>query len=156
MERLRAPADRVGEGGRADRQDHEFLEIDGIVGVDAAVDDIHHGRRQDARHRSTNIAVERQTRSLGGGLGDCERYAEDGVGAELGLCLRPVEPGHQLVDFELILRVQPRNRVENIAIDRVESLQDALPSISAPVAVSQLDRLARTGRRAGRNRSPAH
>jgi hypothetical protein len=31
---------------RADRHDHEFLDVDRIVGMGAAVDDVHHRHRQ--------------------------------------------------------------------------------------------------------------
>ena len=34
---------------RADRHDHEFLEVDRIVGMHAAIDDVHHRHRQHAR-----------------------------------------------------------------------------------------------------------
>ena len=44
---LGAPAQALGEGRRADRHDHELLEIGGVLGVLAAIQDVHH------RHGST-------------------------------------------------------------------------------------------------------
>ena len=132
MEGLRAPAHGVGEGRRADRQDHELLEVDRIVGMDAAIDDIHHRRRQDARRRSADIAVERQAGRFGRGLGDRERHAEDGVGPEPRLVGRAVEGDHRLVDLELVLRLEAGDRVENVAIDRFDRLQHALAADSGP------------------------
>ena len=35
--------------GGADRHDHEFLEVDRIVGMGAAVEDVHHRHRQQSR-----------------------------------------------------------------------------------------------------------
>ena len=81
MESLRAPAHRLLQGGRAERHDHEFLEVDGVVGVDPAVDDVHHRHRQNARRGSPDIAIERQAGRLGGRLRDSEGHAED--------CVRP-------------------------------------------------------------------
>ena len=53
----------------------------GIVGMLAAIDDVHHRHRQGAGIDAADIAVERQTEIRRGGLGDGERDAEDGVGA---------------------------------------------------------------------------
>ena len=47
MKHLNAHAKRVGESRRPHRDDHEFLEVDAIVGVRAAVEDIHQGHRHD-------------------------------------------------------------------------------------------------------------
>ena len=45
---------------RADRHDHEFLEVDAVVGVNAAVEDVHHRHRQQVRIDAADIAIERQ------------------------------------------------------------------------------------------------
>ncbi len=45
MENLRAVAQRFGKTRRADRQDHELLDIHAVVGMRTAVDDVHHGYR---------------------------------------------------------------------------------------------------------------
>ena len=82
---LRAPAQRLGEGGRADRRDHELLDVDVVVGVRAAVEDVHHRDGQHVRVRAAEVAEQRQVGRVGGGPGDRERDAEDGVGAEPGL-----------------------------------------------------------------------
>jgi hypothetical protein len=41
----------------ADRHDHEFLNVDRVVGMFAAVDDVHHRHRQDAGRGAADIAV---------------------------------------------------------------------------------------------------
>ena len=48
VEDLDARAQRFGEARQADRQDHEFLQVDVVVGMRAAVDDVHHRHRQRA------------------------------------------------------------------------------------------------------------
>ena len=68
MENFRAHANRVATGIGAHRHDHEFLNIDGIVGMFAAVDDVHHRRRQNMGEDSANIAIERQPRSAAAAL----------------------------------------------------------------------------------------
>ena len=88
-------------------------------------------------------------------LGDRERHAEDGVGAEPRLVGRAVERDHGLVDLGLRLGVHAADRVENLAVDRVDRLAHALAEIARLVAVAQLDRLVRAGGGAGRNRGAA-
>ena len=156
MKRLRAPAHRLGKGRRADRKDHEFLKVDRIVGVRAAVDDIHHRRRQHSRHGAADVTVERQARSFRRGLGDGKRDAENGVGAEPRLVVGAVERDHRLVDLQLIFGLEAGNGVENVAIDRLDGFEDALSAEPSLVAVAQFDRLARAGRSARRNRGSSH
>ena len=62
MEDLGAAAQRFGEGLRPDRHHHELLEVDRIVGVGAAVEDVHHRHRQQGRAGAADVAVERQRR----------------------------------------------------------------------------------------------
>ena len=59
---------------RADRQDHEFLDVDRIVGMDAAIDDVHHRHRQRCGRR--------RRRHSGRAAGP--RSAADGLGARRG------------------------------------------------------------------------
>ena len=49
MEDFGAHAQGFGEVRRADRRDHEFLEVDRIVGMRAAIEDVHHRHRQQRR-----------------------------------------------------------------------------------------------------------
>ena len=104
VEHLRPHADGLGERRGADRHDHEFLEVDRIVGVRPAVDDVHHRHRETPRLRPADVAVERQPGRLRRGLGRRQRYAQDRVGAEPGLVGRAVERDQRAVDRDLILR----------------------------------------------------
>ena len=103
---LGALAQRLAEGRRADRRDHELLDVHVGVGVRAAVEDVHHRHRQQVGVRPADVAVERQAGGVGGGAGDGERDAEDRVGAELGLVGRAVELDHRLVDEPLVVGVE--------------------------------------------------
>jgi hypothetical protein len=46
VEHLGAHAHGLGDARRADRYDHELLEVDVVVGVHPAIDDVHHRHRQ--------------------------------------------------------------------------------------------------------------
>ena len=68
VEDLGAHAQALGEGARARRDDHELLEVDRVVGVGAAVDDVQHRhgqRRAPRRRRGSGRAARRRRR---GGL----------------------------------------------------------------------------------------
>ena len=136
MENFRAPADRVGDVFGADGHDHEFLEVDGIVGMGAAIDDVHHRRRQNARLRAADIAIERQGGRVGGGLGDGERHAENGVGAEPRLVERAVEFDHRLVDRHLLLGLEAQQRAGDLAVDALDRAENALALVALGVAIA--------------------
>jgi hypothetical protein len=152
VEGLRAPAQRLGEGLRADRRDHELLDVDRIVGVRAAVDDVHHRHRQQVRVRAAEVAEQRQRGRLGGGLGDRERDAEDRVGAEPALVRGAVQVLELLVDQPLLVRVEADQRRADLVEDREHGLGHALAVVPALVTVAQLHRLEGSGGRAGRDR----
>ena len=132
VEDLGAPPHRLGERRRPHRHDHEFLEIDRIVGVDAAIDDVHHRHRQGAGVDAADIAIERQPEIGGGGARGGEAHAENGVGAEPGLVGRAVELDQGAVERRLRLGIEAGQRVENLAIHRRDGAAHALALGSAP------------------------
>ncbi len=148
VEDLRAPAHRLAQRVGAVGDDHEFLEVDRVVGMLAAVDDVHHRHRQHVRLNAADVAIERQAAALGRRLGDREADAEDRVGAEARLVLGAVELDHRGVDLGLLFRLEVDDGVGDLAVHGLHSLQDALAQITAVVPVALLDRLMRTGRRA--------
>ena len=109
----------------------------------AAIDDVHHRHRQKPRRCAADIAIERQLIGCGRRLGDGERDAEDGVGAEPAFVGRAVERDHGVVDLDLRLGIHAAERIENLAVDRLDRVAHALAEITFLVAVAQLDRLMR-------------
>ena len=92
---LGAGAQASAKRRRADRHDHEFLEVHAVVGVVAAVEDVHHRHGQGIGADSAQIRVEGHVRGVGGGPGGGHGDAEDGVGAELALVGRAVQLDHR-------------------------------------------------------------
>ncbi|MCY1298882.1 hypothetical protein D9M70_483890 [compost metagenome] len=154
VEHFRAHADRIAHRIGTNRNDHEFLEVDRIVGMGAAVDDVHHRNRKHVGVRAADVTVERQAGRFGGSLGDGQRHAEDGVGAEARLVRRAVEFDHGLVDLDLVLGIETADRFEDLAIDGFYGALDALAEV-ARTTIAQLDSLMRTGRGARRDRRTA-
>ena len=156
VEDLGAGAHRLGEALGADRHHHEFLDVDRVVGVRAAVDDVHHRHRQRAGRDAADVAVERGAEALGRGLGGGEAGAEDGVGAEAALVGGAVERDQRVVDADLVGGGEPGQRVADRAVDRLDGAADALAAVAAGIAIAQLHRLVGAGRGAGRDRGAAH
>ena len=73
MERLGAVTQRLGKGARADGKEHEFLKVHVVGRVRAAIEHIHHRRRQDERSagfaavKLADVRIERDARIQGGG-----------------------------------------------------------------------------------------
>ena len=101
MEDLGAVAHRLAQAGGAHRQDHEFLEVDAVVRVLAAIDDVHHRDGQPVMALA-EIAVQGQGPLLGGGVGHGHGDAEEGVGAEAALVVGAVQLDHAPVDAALV------------------------------------------------------
>ena len=60
MKDLRAHSQRFAEAFSADGNDHELLKVDVVVGVGAAIDDVHHRHRQSVRALAAEITIERK------------------------------------------------------------------------------------------------
>ncbi|EAU43788.1 probable phosphopyruvate hydratase [Salipiger bermudensis HTCC2601] len=146
VEDFRAHAHRLADVFRADRHDHEFLDVDRVVRVLAAIDDVHHRHREDAGGGAANVAIERLGGELGRGLGGGEADAENGVGAETALVVGAVELDHRAVDGFLLGGVEAHQRLGDLAVDRGHGIEHALAHVAALVAVAALMRLVHAGR----------
>ena len=155
VEDLGATAQALREGGRADRHDHELLHVDVVVGVGAAVDDVHHRDGQDAGGGATDVAIERLLGVGGSRLGDREAGPEDGIGAEAALVGRAVELAEQVIDGDLLAHVEADELVGDRRVHVLHGLADALAAPPGRVAVAELDRLVLTGGSTRRHGRPA-
>ena len=121
MEDLGPDPQALGEARGAGGDDHELLEVDRVVGVGAAVEDVHHRHRQDRRLAAAvelgEVAVERLAGVGGGGLGDRQRDAEDRVGAEPALVRGAVELDHRLVERALLGGAGALQRRGDLTVD---------------------------------------
>ncbi len=145
---LGADAQRLLEAAGADRHDHELLQVDVVVGVLAAVHDVHHRHRQREGVDAADVLVERQLERGGGGVGGRQRDAEDRVGAELGLVRRAVELDEHAVDEALVGGVEPDDLLGDHVVHVVDGGAHALAEVLTRV-VAQLDRLVLAGGGAG-------
>ncbi len=138
MKHLDAVAQAFGESGGALRDDHEFLEIDGRVGVGAAVEDVHHRDREDLGVGSAEVFEKREADLAGGGMRGGERDGEQRVGAELRFVGRAVEGDHCAVDGDLIEGIEAGEFLGDDLLDVRDGLGDALAQVAVLHAVAQL------------------
>ena len=142
VENLRAAAQRIAKARRADRHDHEFLQVERVVGVRAAVDHVDHRHRHLHLPGTAEIAVQRQPGLLGRRLGDRHRYREQRIRAEPGLVLRAVELDQRLVDEALLGGIEADDRFGDLRVHVLDRAQHAL----AAVAPARRRRAARSPR----------
>ena len=158
VEGLGPIAERLGEVRRADGHDHEFLKIDAVVGVLAAVENVHHRHRQPHRPGPAQIGVERQVGRHRRRPGNRHRNAKDGVGPQLALGGRAVQVDHQAVDLGLLRRVETQELRGDGPVDVGHGLEHALAAVAFLVAVAEFQGfvLAGGGPRGhrGRGRNP--
>ena len=117
----------------------------------AAIDDVHHRHRQDARGGSAHVTIKRQAGRFSSSLGDRQRHAENCIGPKARLVGRAIERDHRLVDGDLIFGVHAGEGFVNVLVDAGDRFQHALAAITGLVAVAQLNRLMRARRGAGRH-----
>ena len=154
MEDFRTAANRLQDAVRADRHDHEFLEIDRVVSMFAAIDDIHHRHRQDMRADPADVAIERQATRVRRRLRHRQADAQDRIGAQPALVLGAVQLDQRSVDLDLVLGLKPADGVGNLTVHRLDRIVHALAEPAALVAITLLDRLMCTGRCARRHGCP--
>ena len=102
VEDFDAPAECFAEIRRAERHHHEFLHVHGIIGVRAAIEDIHHGDGKNVGRGVggifREIFVERLACGGGGSARGGHGDGEDGVRAEIGFVRRAVGFDHAVVE----------------------------------------------------------
>ena len=141
--------------GGAERHDHELLHFEAVVGVRAAVQDVHERRGERARVCAAEVAPERQAHGVGRGARHGHRHAEQRVRAELGLGGRAVGLEQHLVDRALIERVHAHDGRPEHRLDVGDRLGDPFAEVALGVAVAQLERFVLARRCARRDRRAA-
>jgi hypothetical protein len=151
VEHLGADPQALGERRRSRGDDHELLEVERVLRVHAAVHDVQHRDRQDARLLPTDPMEERDAGLRGPGARDREGDPEDRVRAQARLVRRPVEGDEGLVHQALVAGVETGHGRGELAVDVRDRAADPL---AAPLgaAVAQLHRLELPRRRAGGDR----
>ena len=155
VKRLGPHPERLPKRGGADRDDHELLEVNVVVGMPAAVDDVHHRHRERHGGHAPEVLVQWQLRRSSRGFRHGYRDAEDGVRAEFFFERRTVLLDHQVVDVALVAGLLAAQQRGQHMLDVSHCVQHPLAAVAFLVAVSQLARFAGPSRGTrGDRRSP--
>jgi hypothetical protein len=147
---LGAGTESLGEGVEPERHDHELLNVDRVVGVSAAVQDVQERHREDRGPRPAQVDVGGQARRLGCRPGDGERGPEDGVGAQAALVGGAVELDQDVVDERLLADVHARHPGGDLVLDVGDGTGDPF-TVVALAAVAELQGLPAPRRRTRRD-----
>ena len=146
-----AHAQRFGELARAVGDDHELLRIHRIVGVRAAVEDVHQWNRQQIGADATQVSIERRDLRMRGSARGGHGHGQDRVRAQLGFVRRAVQLDHRAIDGALVFRLHAGNGRRDLLDDIGDGLAGTLAQIALGIVVAQLDGFVLTGGSAGRN-----
>ena len=105
--------------------------------------------------RTAEVAVQRQPERRRGSPSRRERDAEDRVRAEGALVGGPVEVDQGPIDLPLVVRLRPLELGPDGLLHGGDREEDAATAEAGGVAVTALERLVRSGGRAGRYRRTA-
>ena len=154
VEDLRAHAQAVREGLGAHRHHHEFLDVNLVVRVRAAVQDVHHGNGQRPGIHPTHVPVQGLAQAVRSSACHRKAHAENGVGPQIAFVLRAVDFKHGLVNETLVGDVEAHKRFLQFNVDVRNGFLHALahPSVSA---IAKLNGFVDTRRRSRRNRRTA-
>ena len=152
VEHLGAPAHGFGQAVRTDRHYHEFLDIDRVVRVLAAIDDVHHRHGKNMRRYAADIAIERKTAGVRCSLRHGHARAEDRVRPDAALVRRSIEGDHGQIDVALVFGIECTDQqIPEFGIHGADGLGHALAEIAILVPVTQFDRFVGAGGRSAGN-----
>ena len=103
VEDLGAHAQRFFEAFCTGRHDHEFLDVDVVVGVLAAVDDVHHRQGQFLGIGAAQVLVEGQA-GVAKGLDDApalDAYLDEGFNEQIYLRIQSVNGIHDHIQARM-------------------------------------------------------
>ncbi len=120
MENFRTHANRFFHGFRANRLDHEFLDVDVVIGVLTTVDDVHHRQRHREFARRavqfSNVLIQRHAFRCGCSFGVGQRNRQNRVSAEVGFVFGAVQVDHDFIDVRLIFCIFTQNSFSDRAV----------------------------------------
>ncbi|MNW48530.1 hypothetical protein D3C74_258980 [compost metagenome] len=156
VENLCACAKSFFEGRSAYRQDHEFLYVYVVVGMRAAVHDVHHRNRKLFRVKSAQVSIQRQVQSVCSCASNRHRNGQDRVSAQFAFVRRAVQFDHHFVDANLVQRVHANHFRSDGFVHVLHGVQYAFAQVTGFVVVAKLYSFMRAGGSTGRNDGTAH
>ena len=155
MENFCGPAEGFTECGSACGHDHEFLCINRVGSVRAAVQDVHHGNRKRCSLGTAEETIKRNAFCRCRCFRCRNGNSQDRVRAQLILVGCAVKIKHDLIYQISIRSVYACQGRSDQLVDVGDGLGNAFSAVFALVAVAKLERFEDTGGSAGRSRASA-
>jgi len=138
---LNTRAQSIAKIAEAPRLNHELLEVEGVVGMLATVEDVEHRRWKCSRMRSTNISIERLFRSNRRGMRDGKTHSKRRIGAEMRLVFGSINLAEQLIDALLRSCVSTHELRRDERVDVLNGFGHTLAEPHFLITVAQLNGL---------------
>ena len=145
VEDFGAPAEAFTEAFGTSGHDHEFLNVNGIGRVGAAVENVHHGDGQTVGIGTAEEAVQGDAEAVGGSAGGSDGDREDGVGAEVGFVLGAVGGEHGGIHRVGVGGIHALQGIIDFGVDVFDCLGDTLAAETGLVAVAEFERFENAG-----------
>ena len=139
MKDLGAAAKRFAESRQTGRDNHEFLDVEVVVGMSAAVHNVHHRNGQRKAVDAAEITIQRKSAFFSSCACYRQGNSQNGVGAEAGLIRGAVELDHGAVNFRLLAGVVTDNFIADFVVDVGNGLKNTFAVIAGSIAVTKLN-----------------
>ena len=104
----------------------------------AAVEDVHHGRRQKMRVRTAHVLVQRQLGGLRGSLATAKEAPRMALAPSLPLFRGAVELDHQVVQSALVSSVHADDLRSDDLVHGLDRVKNTLAAVDGLVAIATL------------------
>ena len=130
MKHLGAVTHSFAKAGCAHRNNHEFLDVQVVVGMSAPIDDVHHGHRHLHGTAAAEITVQRQASLFSGGACHGHADSQHGVRAQPRFVLGAVKVNQRAVQKSLLTRVQTQHSFGDFGVDMFDGLEHAFAQVA--------------------------
>ncbi len=139
MEGLSTIAKGFFKARSAHGDNHEFLQVEVVIGMCATVDDVHHRNGKLHCTHTTKIAIKGKTHFFSSCAGNCHGDCQNSISTKAALIFCAIKSNHLAIDQGLIGCFHAANQVSDFAIDVFNSLQDALTTVALRILITEFN-----------------
>ena len=135
----------------ANRHNHEFLNVDWVISMLTAVQNIHHRNRQNMSHRTAKVTIKRKFAFFSLSFRNSHRNGENSISTEFAFVFSAIEFNHSFINVDLVIGIKTSQSVINSVINIFNGFQNTFSAKTGFVAITKFNSFVNTGRSAGRN-----
>ncbi len=119
------------------RHNHKFLNINRVICVFAAVQNVHHWNWQSASHSAAQVTIQRQASFFCLSFSHSQRYCQNSVSAQVAFVFCAVQINHCVINVNLIFCFIASQSVINFVVYIFNSFQNTFAAKAGFVTVTQ-------------------